>query len=119
MGGQEEKRKFARLNILVDVSYKKRESLKIERLTVTKNIGKGGICFVGYEALKESDIIDMNIFLPGEKSPMRITGKVVWVKEFVIGEPSRGTRYDVGVEFINIAQGDLEKVEKYMGKHTG
>jgi len=120
MQDREEKRKFARLNILIDVSYKKHDvAQQPEKLTLTRNISKGGICFVGYEELKELDVIDLEIFLPEEKTPIIATGKVVWVKEFTIGEPSLGKRFDVGAEFIDISQKDLEKVDKYMFRHSG
>jgi c-di-GMP-binding flagellar brake protein YcgR len=119
MSGGLERRKFSRLNILVDVSYAKKDSLSSDNLTLTKNISKGGICFVGYEKLNESDVIDLKIFLPGEKLPIAATAKVVWVKEFVIGDPSRGVRYDVGVEFIAIQEGNIKKFDNYMQSHLG
>jgi hypothetical protein len=114
-----ERRKFSRLNILVDVSYSKKNSVSSGNLTLTKNISKGGICFVGYEKLNEADIIDLKIFLPGEKLPITATAKVSWVKEFVIGDPSRGVRYDVGAEFISIQEGTIKKFDDYMQSHLG
>ncbi|MFA6216260.1 MAG: PilZ domain-containing protein [Candidatus Omnitrophota bacterium] len=117
LGG--ERRKFSRLNILVDVSYSKKDIASSENLTRTRNISKSGICFVGYEKLNESDVIDLKIFLPGEKLPITATAKVVWVKEFVIGDPASGVRYDVGTEFISIQEGYIKKLDDYMQSHLG
>ena len=114
---EQERRKLARLNILVDVTYAKKDSPQAEKLTLIKNIGKGGICFVGYEALRESDVIDINIYLPEAKAPLKATGKVTWVKEFVVGDSSKGKRYDVGLEFIDINEEDLAKIDTYVSQH--
>ncbi|MDD5730375.1 MAG: PilZ domain-containing protein [Candidatus Omnitrophica bacterium] len=118
MNKPEDRRKFARLNILVDVTYQKRDSAKQEMLTVTRNISKGGICFVGYEQLKENDIIDLNIYLPGKKEAIKAAGRVTWVKEFTIGDASK-KRYDAGVEFTEINDKSLSELDKYMLYHLG
>ncbi len=118
MKRQGEKRKFARLNILVDVAYKKQDAVKEEKLTLTKNISKGGICFIGYESLRESDIIDLQIYLPEDKNPVSAMARVVWVKEFLIGEIPKGKRYDVGVEFVQISEEDKTRIDRYILTHT-
>jgi len=120
MARSDERRKFARLNILVDVSYTKHDTAEKQKLSVTKNISQGGICFVGYELVHEQDIIDLNVYLPGgSKEPVEAMGKVVWVKEFTIGDNPKNKRYDVGVEFTEISDQDSEKIETYMQEHSG
>jgi c-di-GMP-binding flagellar brake protein YcgR len=115
---ESDRRKFARLNILVDVTYSKHAAFKDDKLTFTKNISRGGMCFVGYEKLKLNDVVDLNVFLPGDSIPIIAIGKVVWVKEFNIGDTSK-KRYDVGVEFVEVAEQDVRRIDKYMtGRNT-
>ncbi len=117
MSAEQEKRKFARLNALVDVVYTKYPTAAKEELSLTKNISKGGICLIVYEDLKESDVLNLKIFLPGDKIAINAMGRVVWVKEFTIGDIPEGKRSDVGIEFIKISEDDLSRVNKYVFSH--
>ena len=97
MDKQEEKRRFVRLNALVDVLYTRSPTTEEKELTLTKNISKGGICLIAYEDLKENEVLSLKIFLPEEKAAINAVGKVVWVKEFVVGEDYKNRRFDAGV----------------------
>lgn len=115
----EEKRKFSRLSILADVAYNKKDATEKEKLSFTKNVGKGGICLIAYEELKVSDVLDLKILLPEEEKPLSVFGKVIWVKKFSIGigNISQNERFDVGIEFLNINESDQEKINKYIFSH--
>lgn len=110
----EEKRKFVRLNTLVDVTYSKKPPSATKKISISKNISKGGICLVVYEELKESQILDLKIYLPEDKAPVSGVGRVAWVKEFIIGDSSTGKRFDVGIEFIKMSEEDKNKINKYV-----
>lgn len=113
----EERREFPRLNILTDVIYTKLAVQDKEKLSLTKNISQSGICIIIYEQLKDSDILDLRIYLPDDKTPIEAVGRVVWIKGFIIGDISKGKRYDAGVEFIKISAKDKDKISKYVFKH--
>ncbi len=117
MEPSQERRKFVRLNVLTDVIYTKLSPLEKEKLSLTKNISEGGICLIAYEELKESDALDLKIYLPEDKTPIRAIGRVAWVKEFIIGDISKGRRFDVGIEFIKIVNEDINKIDKYIFTH--
>jgi hypothetical protein len=114
MNIQEERRKFRRFNVLADVVYNKRLSLEKGRLSLTKNISKGGICLIVYEELKELDLLDLKIYLPESKTPISAVGRVVWVRDFIIGDIAYGKRFDIGIEFIEINEKDLNQLDKYL-----
>lgn len=113
----EERREFVRLNALVDVVYAKHPALDKEKLSLAKNISKGGICLIVYQRLKKQDVLDLKIYLPEDKAPISVLGRVVWVKEFIIGDPSTGKRFDIGIEFIEIKDKELNKINKYVFSH--
>ena len=109
----EERRKFERLNLLADVSYSKRVPSEQEKLSLAKNISSGGISIISYEPLQESDILDLKVYLPEDKEPVNVVGRVSWVKEFIVGDDKKGKRFDAGIEFIKISDKDKEKINKY------
>lgn len=114
----DERREFSRLSVLADVSYAKKDTYERGKLTFAKNIGKGGICLIAYEELKESDVLELKILLPDEKEHINILGRVVWVKKFSMGEVSSGERFDAGVEFLQISDLDKQKIDRYIFAHT-
>jgi hypothetical protein len=121
--GGAERRVFPRFNLLVDVSFNKASDGVApggkENLTVTRNVSSGGVCLIAYEEVKQDDILDLSIFLPEEKEPMKIRGRVAWVKEFSIGEdPEVGKRYDAGVEFIEVNDEKLAVLKNYLFTHS-
>jgi c-di-GMP-binding flagellar brake protein YcgR len=118
MAFREEKRKFERLNILTDVSFTREDSPDARALSVTKNISAGGVCFIAYEQPQEGDLLNLKIYLPEQSKPVIALGKVAWVREFVIGDPVEGRRFDVGVEFIKISDEDFNKIQKYKFSHN-
>jgi c-di-GMP-binding flagellar brake protein YcgR len=113
----EDKRRFVRLNVLVDVAYSKIPPSEKEKLSVAKNIGKGGICLIAYEELRASDMLNIEMFLPEGERPINAVGRVAWTKEFIIGDAAKGKRFDVGIEFIKIDDKDADKINKYVFTH--
>jgi len=118
MEKREEKRRFPRFNLLVDVLVSKRAASEREKLLITKNISQGGACIIAYEELKESDILDLKIFLPEDDKAVKVTAKVAWVKEITIGEGGKVKRYDVGVEFIGVDNETMSKLNRYLVNHS-
>ena len=130
-----ERRKFQRLSILADVAYKKNGAFQ-EEITLTKDLGAGGICIFATEELKVLDILELNISLPFEKGektklfgifPLNfkktlfdkkknviVLGKVIWVKTSAMNNKNQAQRWDVGIEFINISESDKEMINKYV-----
>jgi c-di-GMP-binding flagellar brake protein YcgR len=115
---QEERRKYVRLNTLVDVAYNKhtRKPQEESSLRLSKNISKEGICLIVYEEFKKDDLLDLKIYFPNVKTPIDALARVAWVSEFSIGD-SIGKRYDVGIEFIKISESDKDKIDQYVFSH--
>ncbi len=115
---QEERRRYVRLNALVDVAYNKhpRKPGEESMLRLSKNISKGGICLIVYEEFKKDDLLDLKICFTGAKTPIKAVARVVWVSEFTIGDKI-GKRYDMGIEFVKISDSDRGKIEQYVFSH--
>jgi c-di-GMP-binding flagellar brake protein YcgR len=110
----EERRKFPRLNMAVDIEYsflQKDSSLMME--VQSKNISSGGICLIVYEEVKVGDSLDLVINLPEGELPIRVKGVVKWIGEFILSAGNRNS-WDVGVEFIGINEAEREKLSRYV-----
>ena len=77
----QDRRKFIRLDAAVDVIYARCDSSQDSGQFYSRNICKGGICFVVNKKLKKSDLIDLKISIPRYLTPIAAMGKVAWIKE--------------------------------------
>ena len=110
----EERRKFPRLNLAVDINYsllQKEPSLEVE--VQSKNISAGGICLIVYEKLKIGDSLVLVINLPDGEHPIQVKGIIKWIGEFILSADNKNS-WDVGVEFKGIKEADREKLSKYV-----
>ena len=109
----EERRKFVRLNIDVEVKWEKISGAPLDNINVTKNISGGGICLIVYEELRVGEELSLEIKLP-TKELIAAKGKVLWISEFQIISEECKKRYDTGIEFLDICNEDREKIEKFV-----
>ena len=109
----EERRKFIRLNINVQIRFSVIEDYKTQKIAETKDIGAGGICFILDEELKKGDALKLDLFLPEDPPTIQALRRVVWIKPFSIAS-EKNTRYDTGIEFTEIDYEDRKKINKYV-----
>src|SRR3989338_2911418 len=113
-GVVEERRKFLRLNINVDIRFSLvKDTVQIERKSKSVNISAGGICIMTGEPLKAGDLLKLEIILPENPPLVQAIGKVAWVKSFSYLDENV-QRYDVGVEFVEIDEHERQRVNKYV-----
>jgi hypothetical protein len=113
-----EKRKFVRLDINTKVKFQVKEVsgervLEEKDSGTVKNLSVEGICFSSPRHLKSGSKIELNITLPGSRTPVDIKGEVVWSRPIVAGKGSKN-KFDTGVKLVNIAQGDENRFLVYM-----
>ena len=77
-----------------------------------KNICIHGICIFMPEVIEAKEMITMDIFLPGSKTPLRAKGTVVWY-----GAGDREGYYNVGIEFETISEEDRKKISDFVEKN--
>jgi hypothetical protein len=108
-----ERRIFPRFNLQVNVSFRVLDNQGARRGS-TRNISGSGVCLISDQPLEKDDLLELDIALLEEGKPIVITGKVVWINEFYIGEGDRAKRFDVGVEFINVGDETLKRLNKFL-----
>ena len=96
----EERRKYPRVKLRVEVSYQKVDSY-LHRFT--ENISEGG-CFIETdEVLPPRTEVPLEFSFPNHSKPLVIVGEVVWVVE--------GTHSGMGIQYKEIPP-DAQKVLK-------
>lgn len=110
----EEKRKFVRLNLNVEVRWRKIiETLDraVDNINLTKDISGGGIRLIVDETVKVADKLSLEIKLPTDKV-IYCQGRVIWVEKFEIVGRRHEDRYEAGIEFMDISDDDREEISK-------
>jgi c-di-GMP-binding flagellar brake protein YcgR len=108
-----ERRIFPRFNLQVTVTFRVLED-ESALSGQTRNISRGGVCFIADRFLGKNTLVELNISMPEAGEEMRVPGRVVWTREFAIGTGETGKRYDVGVEFLNIDDATIERLNKFL-----
>ena len=107
-----EKRKYMRLDTQVGVElslYDPAKGKTVPHTAESLNISAGGLLVTVERPLEISSYVLARFTLPGETEQQDFIARVVRVEEI---EALR--RYDIGLEFVDIVIGDLEKIDKYV-----
>jgi len=111
-----ERRKFSRLELSVDIKYSVigKEPL-LEKQGRSKNISPAGIYLIVDEQIELGDVLSLVIRLPEDDHPIQVKGVVRW-KAFVwvTDTTDTRTRWDLGIEFIDINEDDRQKISKFV-----
>lgn len=110
---QDEKRKYRRLDtqVKVEISYTDPEKDVTSLITdpVSKNMSAGGLLIRLSKPLAVGSEVVVKFLLPSEQRFIMTFGRVVRVE--VVEE---GSKYDIGLCFINTRQQDIERIEKHV-----
>ena len=116
--GDAEKRRYIRRDSETRINFdikggiaKKAPSDKASALI--KNLSVEGICFTSDKELKKGASLALEIFLPSQREPLHLEGKVVWSKP-ARGEKGKEDGFEVGVKLFTIEKGDENKFIGYV-----
>lgn len=110
-----ERRKYPRLNVAVDIQYRLQPSAPAYGTGATSNISAVGICLILYEEVKVGSVLELNFNLPDGQPIIKTQGKVVWVKPFdVAGDQKK--RFDAGIAFLDLSETDKKRINNYVFK---
>ncbi len=110
-----EKRGFPRGNFFCKIT-----AIFGERLLVfnsyTENISEGGVKVFLEGKLHMSTIVDLELFLAENESPIKCKGELIWVNEIISKETEKGLLFDTGIKFIEISLLDKKKISEIVKK---
>ena len=99
----QERRKYVRLNIPLEVSYAIEGKEGLWHKTITKNISPNGARFAIEQDLPKGATLELKIKIPVKPEPIPIKAKIVWTKKEVGQEKDI---YDAGLEFTQVSEED-------------
>ncbi|HNV24409.1 MAG TPA: PilZ domain-containing protein [Candidatus Omnitrophota bacterium] len=76
---------------------------------ISKNVSLEGIGFVASKLLSEGDFLNLELYLPHEKDPIHMEGKVRWSKPVQPEKPNSKLCYETGVQLITIEGKEVEE----------
>jgi len=117
-GGGDDRRKYARLDLKsrVEARLLARDLLSAVSdifPAAGKNIGIEGICLASAKKLKQGDMLELQISLPGRKSAFNIKGEVRWCLFSGIDERGQDL-YESGVKFLTIEKEHVRLMVGYL-----
>jgi hypothetical protein len=69
---------------------------------ISKNVSLEGLGFVASKPLSEGDLLILELYLPHERNPIHMEGKVCWSKPAEVEIQSSKLRFETGVQLIKI-----------------
>lgn len=106
----EEKRRFIRLEVPVELKYIIKGDPRRKEV-MTKDVSCEGLRFICNDEIREGTALELNINIPNANNPVHINGKAVWVKKLSIED---GSPFEVGVEFMEIEEDNKNTFLKYL-----
>ena len=108
------RRKFPRVNYPCLVVIRNNENNDKDNiiLTHTDNVGIGGVCVVWKQSVKMFSEVELELDLLDLGEHICCNGKVVWNVQRQSEAPEKPLFFDIGIEFINIADEDQKRLER-------
>lgn len=105
----EEKRRYLRLNVPIEIEYILPGSDKIYK-AVTKDISAIGLRFATQSELPKDTALELKLKLPNIPNPIHANGRIAWLKKL----DSKEEPFSIGVEFIKIEEDNKNTFLKYL-----
>ena len=106
----EEKRKFIRLQVPIEIKYIV-EGAAVRKQVTTKDVSCEGLRFTTEEGISEGSLVELSVAIPKAPNPVHMNGRVVWTKRHATEDISP---LEVGVEFIKIEEDNKNTFLKYL-----
>ena len=111
------KRQFPRINYPCLIVIRNGDEGKNDIvLTHTDNVGVGGVCVALKQSVKIFSVLEIELDLLDLGDHIRCKGKVAWNIEEESGDKKNPKIFDVGIEFIDIADEDQSRLQEVIDR---
>ena len=115
----EERRQFSRIHSQFIVNYRVTGERGEGTSSVTRNISRGGICFLTESWIAPETVLQIEIRIPQRQPSIRFTAEVVWSGALLLERPEQSPqRFQTGVRFVDITADDQQLLLQYPGIPT-
>ncbi len=108
----DERRKYPRFAVKVPVQYKNIKALNdpLEG-ALTRDMGEGGIRFIGNEFLSLANRLVLTVSLPAPSRSVKVISKVAWIRKVPMGD-----QYEIGGQFLSMSDEDRHELKSFLEK---
>ena len=107
-----ERRKYTRHDNRLPVQYKNIKTLSTPFVgALTRDIGEGGIRFIGNEFLSLANRLVLTISLPAPSRTIKVISKIAWIRKIPMGD-----QYEIGNQFLTMSEEDKKELKGYLEK---
>lgn len=107
-----ERRRYTRYGLQFPVQYKNVKSLSGSFVgALSRDLGEGGIRFVGNEFLSLANRLLLLISLPAPLRSIKVICKVAWIRKVPMGD-----QYEIGNQFLTMSEEDKRELNDYLSK---
>lgn len=112
------RRKFPRVLFPCLIKIRGDKNAKDVLLTHTENLSIGGVRVILKNPVSMGAAIDVEIDLMDTGEHLSCKGKVVWSEKRKSTESVKPNFFDIGIEFINVGDGDQKRLDLIVGHHV-
>ncbi|MFH1777273.1 MAG: PilZ domain-containing protein [Candidatus Omnitrophota bacterium] len=109
----QERRKHPRVLTVLAVKYKKEKEATPYSCT-SRDISLGGVGLTVSEAFTPGELVELEIELPRQSSPLFLKGKIVWSFVNKRSKDTEKISYRVGVMFTEIPEETRKRLKEYI-----
>ena len=110
------KRKFPRVNLRCEITIHPEPKNK-PILTMTQNLGVGGVCAILDQPLERFSKCRIRLELDENMPPIACEGKIVWIVPTKQMKETK-SRFDTGVEFLDMDPQSEQKIKSFIKGFT-
>lgn len=108
---EEDRRQFSRINSQFVVNYRVIGEGGEGTSSVTRNVGRGGICFLTDAWIAPETMLQIDVRVPQRPQSIRFTAEVMWSGALLLERPEQSPhRFQTGVRFVEIAADDQQQL---------
>ena len=117
MWGGINRRRFPRVRYKTTIYLQKKGTQK-KIDAYTENISSGGMCITSEEEIGLFQGVNLELELgKGDANRIKCSGTAVWVVKKHGTKRGEPIQYDIGLEFVDLDQKNIERLEKIVSDH--
>ena len=109
-----EYRKLFRADIVVEVKYNLKSSPLIQHIGFSKNLSATGLQMVVDQKIDKEALLELELFVPGNKASLHFTGNIVWQVECEYIPKSGTNYYSTRVRFLKASSKDVISLSDFI-----
>ncbi len=110
---RDDRRKFIRFDFDANIKFRFLDRINENIKGKAKNLSAEGVCVVTEKEIPYDKDVEIDIYLPGRKKPVRVHGSVVWTNKIRNIDKKAASRFEAGVKLYIIDKDDENSLLRY------